>query len=46
MLPVVSTGNVGSDGGTPVIPEPPSLLLLGTGLALLAGAFKMKLLTH
>jgi hypothetical protein len=29
---------------TPVIPEPPSLLLLGTGLALLAGAFKMKLL--
>ncbi|MHB2008612.1 MAG: hypothetical protein ACYCOX_11255 [Acidobacteriaceae bacterium] len=29
---------------TPVIPEPPSLLLLGTGLLVLAGAFKAKLL--
>lgn len=29
---------------TPVIPEPPSLVLLGTGLICLAGAFKAKLL--
>ncbi|MHB1795039.1 MAG: PEP-CTERM sorting domain-containing protein, partial [Acidobacteriaceae bacterium] len=45
-----ATGNVASNGGvsivpvTPVIPEPPSLLLLGTGLLVLAGAFKAKLL--
>ncbi len=43
-LPLLATGNVGSDGGTPVIPEPPSLVLLGTGLLVLAGAFKAKLL--
>jgi hypothetical protein len=30
--------------GTPVVPEPPSLLLLGSGLLILAGAFKTKLL--
>jgi hypothetical protein len=29
---------------TPVVPEPPSLLLLGSGLLILAGAFKTKLL--
>lgn len=29
---------------TPVVPEPPSLVLLGTGLLVLAGAFKAKLL--
>ena len=39
-----NTGLVGSYGpGTPVIPEPSSLLLLGTGLAALAGALKFKL---
>jgi hypothetical protein len=32
------------DPATPVVPEPPSLLLLGTGLLILAGAFKTKLL--
>jgi hypothetical protein len=36
--------NVDGDPNTPVVPEPPSLLLLGTGLLVLAGAFKTKLL--
>ena len=41
-----STGDVGATSftQTPVIPEPPSLVLLGTGLLLLAGAFKAKML--
>lgn len=39
------TGIVADDGAnTPVIPEPPSLVLLGTGLLVLAGALKAKLL--
>jgi hypothetical protein len=39
------TGVVGNDGsGMPVVPEPSSLLLMGTGLALLAGALRAKLL--
>jgi hypothetical protein len=42
------TGVVGDDGKTkvttPIVPEPPSLLLMGTGLALLAGALKRGLL--
>lgn len=37
------TGPVGSDGpGTPVVPEPPSLFLLGTGLALMALMMKFR----
>jgi hypothetical protein len=40
---IVATGNVGALGTTPpVIPEPPTLLLLGTGLAVLAGMMKLK----
>ena len=39
------TGIVADDGANPpVIPEPPPLVLLGTGLLILAGAFKAKLL--
>lgn len=42
------TGPVGDDGVAhdipPVVPEPPSLLLLGTGLAALAGSMKFKFL--
>ena len=34
----------GTPQQTPVVPEPPSLVLLGTGLLVLAGAFKAKLL--
>lgn len=36
------TTGYAANSNTPVIPEPPSLLLLGTGLLLLAGAFKAK----
>ncbi|MHB1937263.1 MAG: hypothetical protein ACYCOR_11840 [Acidobacteriaceae bacterium] len=39
-----ATGYAANSPTTPVIPEPPSLVLLGTGLLVLAGAFKMKLL--
>ncbi|HUX46142.1 MAG TPA: PEP-CTERM sorting domain-containing protein [Terracidiphilus sp.] len=40
---IVATGNVGALGTTPpVVPEPPTLLLLGTGLAVLAGMMKLK----
>lgn len=41
---VIATGNVGANGSnTPVVPEPSSLALFGSGLALLAGGLKMKL---
>jgi PEP-CTERM motif len=45
VLPVIATGNVGAGGGTSPspVPEPSSLLLLGTGLVLLAGFCKARL---
>lgn len=42
------TGIVADDGiahNTPVVPEPPTLLLFGTGLATLAGGLKLKWLS-
>ena len=42
--PGIDVSGIPQTSIVPVIPEPPSLLLLGTGLLFLAGAFKAKLL--